>query len=90
LRLLLLLEFKDKVSLRFLGASTSYSTSRVASSAANVAKSPATKLLLLARSASRLTLPGNVTASSSSAATRSAIISILTPPSYISIMPLVV
>jgi hypothetical protein len=78
------------VSLYFLSASTSYSTSRVASSAANVAKSPAAKLLLLARSASRLTSPSNVTASSSSATTRSAIISILTLPSHISVMPLVV
>jgi hypothetical protein len=67
-----------------------YSTSRVASSAINVAKSPAAELLLLARSASRLTSPGNVTASSSSAATRSAIISVLTPSSRISVMPLVV
>jgi hypothetical protein len=55
-----------------------------------VAESPATKLLLLARSASRLTSPGNVTATSSSAATRSAIVSILTPPSRISVIPLVV
>jgi hypothetical protein len=78
------------VSLRFLSASTSYSTSGVASSAVNVAESPATKLLLLARSASRLTSPGNVTATSSSTTTRSAIISILTLPSRISIMPLVV
>jgi hypothetical protein len=78
------------VSLRFLSASTFYSTSGVVSSAANVAESPATKLLLLARSASRLTSPSNVTTTSSSAATRSAIISILTLPSYISIMPLVI
>jgi hypothetical protein len=78
------------VSLRFLSASTFYSTSRVASSAVNVAKSPAIKLLLLARSASRLTSPSNVTATSSSATTRSAIVSILTLPSCISIMPLVV
>jgi hypothetical protein len=78
------------VSLRFLSASTFYSTSRVASSAANVAESPTAELLLLARSASRLTLPGNVTTTSSFAATRSAIVSILTLPSYISIMPLVV
>jgi hypothetical protein len=90
LQLLLLLKFKDKVSLRFLSASTFYSTSRVASSAINVAKSPTTKLLLLARSTSRLTSPSNVTTTSSSAATRSAIISILTLPSYISIIPLVV
>jgi hypothetical protein len=78
------------VSLRFLSASTSYSTSRVASSAVNVAESPAIELLLLARSASRLTLPGNVTTSSSSATTRSAIVSVLTLPSCISIMPLVI
>jgi hypothetical protein len=90
LRLLLLLEFKDEVSLRFLSASTSYSTSGVASSAANVAESPAAELLLLARSASRLTSPGNVTASSSSTATRSAIVSVLTLSSCISVMPLVV
>jgi hypothetical protein len=90
LRLLLLLKFEDEVSLRFLGASTFYSTSRVASSAANVAKSPAIELSLLARSASRLTSPGNVTATSFSAATRSAIISVLTLPSCISIIPLVV
>jgi hypothetical protein len=55
-----------------------------------VAESSATELLLLARSAGRLTSPGNVTASSSSAATRSAIVSVLTPPSRISVMPLVV
>jgi hypothetical protein len=78
------------VSLRFLSAGTSYSTSGVASSAANVAESPATKLLLLARSAGRLTSPGNVTTSSSSAATRSTIVSVLTPPSCISVMPLVI
>jgi hypothetical protein len=78
------------VSLRFLSASTSYSTSRVASSAVNVAKSPTTKLLLLARSTSRLTSPGNVTTTSSSTTTRSAIISILTLPSRISIIPLVI
>jgi hypothetical protein len=78
------------VSLRFLGASTFYSTSRVASSATNVAKSPATELLLLARSAGRLTSPGNVTATSSSTTTRSAIVSILTPPSRISVMSLVI
>jgi hypothetical protein len=78
------------VSLRFLSASTFYSTSRVASSAANVAESPAAELLLLARSAGRLTSPGNVTATSSSAATRSAIVSILTLPSRISIIPLVI
>jgi hypothetical protein len=82
--------YKDEISLRFLSASMFYSTSRVASSAVNVAKSPATKLLLLARSTSRLTSPGNVTTTSSSTATRSAIVSILTPPSHISIMPLVV
>jgi hypothetical protein len=90
LQLLLLLKFKDEVSLRFLSASTFYSTSRVASSAINVAESPAAELLLLARSAGRLTSPGNVTTSSSSATTRSAIVSILTPPSRISVMPLVV
>jgi hypothetical protein len=90
LQLLLLLEFENEVSLRFLSASTFYSTSRVASSVINVAKSPAAKLLLLARSASRLTSPSNVTTTSSSAATRSAIISILTLSSCISIMPLVV
>jgi hypothetical protein len=78
------------VSLRFLGASTSYSTSRVASSAVNVAESPAAELLLLARSTSRLTSPGNVTTSSSSATTKSAIVSILTLPSRISIIPLVI
>jgi hypothetical protein len=78
------------VSLRFLSASTFYSTSGVASSAANVAKSPAAKLLLLARSASRSTSPGNVTTTSSSTATRSAIVSILTLPSCISIILLVV
>jgi hypothetical protein len=78
------------VSLRFLSASTFYSTSRVASSAVNVAKSPAIKLLLLARSASRLTSPSNVTATSSSATTRSAIMSILTLPSRISVIPLVI
>jgi hypothetical protein len=55
-----------------------------------VAESPAAELLLLARSASRLTSPGNVTTTSSSAATRSAIMSILTPPSRISIIPLVI
>jgi hypothetical protein len=90
LRLLLLLKFKNKVSLRFLSASTSYSTSRVVSSATNVAKSSTTELLLLARSASRLTSPGNVTTTSSSTTTRSAIISILTLPSRISIIPLVI
>jgi hypothetical protein len=78
------------VSLRFLSAGTFYSTSGVASSAVNVAESPATKLLLLARSAGRLTSPGNVTASGSSAATGSAIVSVLTPPSCISVIPLVV
>jgi hypothetical protein len=78
------------VSLRFLSASTSYSTSGVASGAVNVAESPATELLLLARSAGRLTSPGNVTTSSSSAATRSAIVSILTLPSRIFVIPLVV
>jgi hypothetical protein len=87
---LLLLEFEDEVSLRFLSASTSYSTSRVASGAINVAESPATKLLLLARSAGRLTSPGNVTASGSSATTRSAIVSVLTLPSHISVIPLVI
>jgi hypothetical protein len=78
------------VSLRFLSASTFYSTSRVVSSAINVAKSLATKLLLLARSTGRLTSPGNVTTTSSSTATRSTIVSILTLPSRISIMPLVI
>jgi hypothetical protein len=90
LRLLLLLEFEDEVSLRCLSASTFYSISRVASGAANVAKSPAAELLLLARSASRLTLPSNVTTSNSSAATGSAVVSVLTLPNYISVMPLVV
>jgi hypothetical protein len=78
------------VSLRFLGAGTSYSTSGVASGAANVAESPAAELLLLARSAGRLTSPGNVTATGSSAATGSAIMFVLTPSSRISVMPLVV
>jgi hypothetical protein len=90
LRLLLLLKFEDKVSLRYLSASTFYSISRVASSAANIAKSSAAKLLLLARSASRLTSPSNVTTSNSSTTTRSAIMSILTLPNYISVIPLVV
>jgi hypothetical protein len=90
LRLLLLLEFEDEVSLRCLGAGTFYSTSGVASSAANVAESSTTELLLLARSAGRLTLPGNVTASGSSAATGSAIVSVPTLPNRISVIPLVV
>jgi hypothetical protein len=78
------------VSLRCLSAGMFYSTSRVASGAVNVAESSAAELSLLARSAGRLTSPGNVTASGSSAATRSAIVSVLTPPSCISVIPLVV
>jgi hypothetical protein len=78
------------VSLRCLNAGTSHSTSEVASSAANVAESPAAKLSLLARSAGRLTSSGNVTTSDSSAATESAVVSVPTPPNCISVIPLVV
>jgi hypothetical protein len=86
LRPLLPLEFEDEVSLRCLGAGTFYSTSEVASSAVNVAESSTAELSLLARSAGRSTSLGNVTASGSSAATGSAIVSVPTLPNCISVM----
>jgi hypothetical protein len=67
-----------------------HSTSIVASSAANIAKSLAAKLLVLARFASRLTSPSNITASNSSIAIISAAAYILTPPNYISIISLAI
>jgi hypothetical protein len=70
-----------------------YSTSIVAvvaSSVANIGKFLATKLLLLARSTSKLTLPNNVTASNTSVTAVSAAVFILTLPNSISIIPLAV
>jgi hypothetical protein len=62
----------------------------VASSVANVGEFLAAKLLLLARSTSKLTLPNNVTASNASIAAVSTTVFILTLPNSISIMPLAV
>jgi hypothetical protein len=88
-----LLKSKDKVNLRCLSANTLHSTSIVAvvaSSVANVGEFLAAKLLLLARSTSKLTLPNNVTTSNASVAAVSAAVFILTLPNSISIMPLAV
>jgi hypothetical protein len=88
-----LLKSKDKVNLRCLSANTLHSTSIVvvvASSVANVGEFLATKLLLLARSTSKLTSPNNVTASNTSVAAVSATVFILTLPNSISIIPLAV
>jgi hypothetical protein len=70
-----------------------YSTSIVvvvASSVANIGKFLTTKLLLLARSTSKLTLPNNVTASNTSVTAVSAAVFILTLPNSISIIPLAI
>jgi hypothetical protein len=88
-----LLKSKDKVNLRCLGANTSHSTSIVAvvaSSVANIGEFLTAKLLLLARSTSKLTSPDDVTASNTSVAAVSAAVFILTPPNSISIMPLAI
>jgi hypothetical protein len=88
-----LLKSEDKVNLCCLSANTLYSTSIVAvvaSSVANIGEFLAAKLLLLARSTSKLTLPNNVTASNTSVAAISATIFILTLPNSISIISLAV
>jgi hypothetical protein len=88
-----LLKSKDKVNLRCLSANTLHSTSIVAvvaSSVANVGEFLATKLLLLARSTSELTLPNNVTTSNTSVAAVSTAVFILTLPNSISIIPLAI
>jgi hypothetical protein len=70
-----------------------YSTSIVvvvASSVVNIGKFLAAKLLLLARSTSKLTLPNNVTTSNTSITAVSTAVFILTLPNSISIIPLAV
>jgi hypothetical protein len=62
----------------------------VASSVANIGKFLAAKLLLQARSTSKLILPSNITASNTSVAAVSAAVFVLTLPNCISIMPLAV
>jgi hypothetical protein len=88
-----LLKSKDKVNLRYLSANTLHSTSIVAvvaSSVANIGEFLAAKLLLQARSTSELTSPSNITTSNASVAAISTTIFILTPPNYISIIPLAI
>jgi hypothetical protein len=88
-----LLKSKDKVNLRYLSANTSHSTSIVAvvaSSVANVGEFLAAKLLLQARSTSKLISPSNITTSNTSVAAVSAAIFVLTLPNYISIIPLAI
>jgi hypothetical protein len=70
-----------------------YSTSIVvvvASSVANIGEFLAAKLLLQARSTSKLILPSNITASNTSITAISAAMFILTLPNYISIIPLAI
>jgi hypothetical protein len=70
-----------------------YSTSIVAvvaSSIANIGKFLAAKLLLQARSTSKLILPSNITTSNTSITAVSATVFILTLLNYISIIPLAI